>query len=163
MVSSTFGAAQNPAARTISRHPPVESKGSELAKNNVFNTSGTCSDNDEIFLLTDRKMHYYHHVMKIVTKCGWCRKQFTPKRRGRPRVYCSASCRQRAYERRCLQSELGRNLPIRILRDDLIEVKTRAGLHSAVISILREVGLLPRGTGGPEKKPSLHIVKNDDE
>jgi hypothetical protein len=46
-------------------------------------------------------------VVKAVTKvarrkrrCGWCRRSFKPKEGGRPALYCRASCRQRAYEKR---------------------------------------------------------------
>ena len=49
----------------------------------------------------------YSSLMKAVTKIGrqrqrclWCRKTFKPKAGGRPALYCSASCRQRAYEKR---------------------------------------------------------------
>jgi hypothetical protein len=45
--------------------------------------------------------------MNIVTKssqqkrkCNWCKKRFKPRVAGRPALFCSASCRQRAYERR---------------------------------------------------------------
>jgi hypothetical protein len=46
-------------------------------------------------------------MMEIVTKvrprkrrCRWCKKHFQPKPAGRPGLYCSASCRQRTYEKR---------------------------------------------------------------
>ncbi len=46
-------------------------------------------------------------MMKDVTKarprkrrCRWCKKHFQPKPAGRPALFCSASCRQRTYERR---------------------------------------------------------------
>lgn len=32
--------------------------------------------------------------------CSWCGKDLPPAHRGRPRKYCSRSCRQRAYEQR---------------------------------------------------------------
>lgn len=45
--------------------------------------------------------------MKDVTKvhrrkqrCRWCRQFFKPKAGGRPPLFCGASCRQRAYEKR---------------------------------------------------------------
>jgi len=45
--------------------------------------------------------------MEVVTKvgrrkqrCRWCRQFFKPKAGGRPPLFCSASCRQRAYEKR---------------------------------------------------------------
>jgi hypothetical protein len=42
-------------------------------------------------------------VMKTVSpkrRCHWCREFFKAKTGGRPALYCSASCRQRAYEKR---------------------------------------------------------------
>ncbi|GAC1533538.1 MAG: hypothetical protein NVS3B12_13100 [Acidimicrobiales bacterium] len=34
--------------------------------------------------------------------CTWCRTPIVQAGRGRPRRYCKASCRQRAYEHRCV-------------------------------------------------------------
>ena len=46
------------------------------------------------------------YVMKAARpkppKCARCGKRFTPKPVGRPALFCSASCRQRAYEKRRL-------------------------------------------------------------
>ena len=39
------------------------------------------------------------------SKCKWCGHQIKGKRNGRPARYCSASCRQRAYERRLLEKQ----------------------------------------------------------
>ena len=36
------------------------------------------------------------------SKCARCRKRFTSKPLGRPALFCSASCRQRSYEKRRL-------------------------------------------------------------
>ena len=52
----------------------------------------------------------FRHMMKCVIKaarpkprkCAWCGKRFAPKPVGRPALFCSASCRQRAYEKRRL-------------------------------------------------------------
>ena len=38
--------------------------------------------------------------MSQVSSCAWCGKALVTNRRGRPRRYCGASCRQRAYESR---------------------------------------------------------------
>jgi hypothetical protein len=38
-------------------------------------------------------------------RCEWCRHLIKPKPRGRPARFCSASCRQRSYERRRLEKE----------------------------------------------------------
>lgn len=39
-------------------------------------------------------------VSSRITSCKWCRSPLTHVERGRPRKYCSHSCRQRAYESR---------------------------------------------------------------
>lgn len=33
-------------------------------------------------------------------RCAWCGKEMDPSTRGRPKKYCSPSCKQRAYEQR---------------------------------------------------------------
>lgn len=53
-----------------------------------------------------RVSSHIRHVMKAARpkppKCARCGKRFTPKPVGRPALFCSASCRQRAYEKRRL-------------------------------------------------------------
>jgi hypothetical protein len=43
--------------------------------------------------------------MDARSRCDWCRRLVKPKLRGRQARFCSASCRQRAYERRRLEKE----------------------------------------------------------
>jgi hypothetical protein len=46
--------------------------------------------------------------MVDATPCAWCRRPLPQARAtGRPRVYCRASCRQRAFEQRRRLTELG--------------------------------------------------------
>ncbi|MDP9851028.1 hypothetical protein J2S56_000518 [Corynebacterium lowii] len=33
-------------------------------------------------------------------RCAWCGKEMEPSTRGRPKKYCTPSCKQRAYEQR---------------------------------------------------------------
>ncbi len=68
------------------------------------------------------------------TTCQWCGKAIESSGRGRPRKYCSATCRQRAYEQRHNLS--GRPIPADAvvitperaeqLRDGLFEVRCAA-------------------------------------
>ncbi|MDY3128340.1 MAG: hypothetical protein SOW59_09520 [Corynebacterium sp.] len=41
--------------------------------------------------------------------CGWCGKQLEQSGRGRPKKFCSPSCKQRAYERRVLLQDFSNN------------------------------------------------------
>jgi hypothetical protein len=60
------------------------------------------------------------HVTKPLSKpriCTWCRKRFKPKTIGRPALFCSPNCRQRAYEkRRWLPYSLEDALALSLLR-----------------------------------------------
>ena len=49
-------------------------------------------------------------------RCGWCRRVMAPQGTvGRPRLYCSQACRQRAYEQRAAAAKAG-------LPDDVVLV-----------------------------------------
>ena len=51
-----------------------------------------------------------------VRRCGWCRRVLAQQGSvGRPRLYCSQACRQRAYEQRAAASKAG-------LPDDVVIV-----------------------------------------
>lgn len=52
--------------------------------------------------------------------CQWCGREFGDLSRGRPRKYCSQSCRQRAYEQR--HAVVGTTIP----QDAVIMTKDRA-------------------------------------
>lgn len=66
--------------------------------------------------------------------CAWCGWEFTVNRRGRPKKYCSQSCKQRAYEQRNRVS--GTDIPAQAviiqperaaaLRDSLFELRCAA-------------------------------------
>ncbi|MDR7329322.1 hypothetical protein [Corynebacterium guangdongense] len=66
--------------------------------------------------------------------CGWCGAELAPVGRGRPRKYCSPSCRQRAYEQR--HNVSGSAIPAQAviihpdkadaLRDQLFELRCSA-------------------------------------
>ena len=51
-----------------------------------------------------------------VRRCGWCRRVLAQQGSvGRPRLYCSQACRQRAYEQRSAAAKAG-------LPDDVVVV-----------------------------------------
>ncbi|MDO5511163.1 hypothetical protein [Corynebacterium sp.] len=66
--------------------------------------------------------------------CAWCGKELVLTGRGRPRKYCSRSCKQRAYEQR--QNVTGTSIPAEAviihperaaaLRDSLFELRCAA-------------------------------------
>lgn len=96
-------------------------------------------------------------MTKTVTKrkCRWCPKRFKPLSRGRRPLYCSQSCRQRAYEARRAQQ----NVPGLLLGRDMGDIRTKAGVKRAVVEVLRELGLLPET---PKIKPAFRLVDDDE-
>lgn len=70
----------------------------------------------------------------LVTSCTWCGKELVNTGRGRPRKYCSRSCKQRAYEQR--HNVAGTSIPaeaviihpdrVAALRDSLFELRCAA-------------------------------------
>jgi hypothetical protein len=52
-------------------------------------------------------------------KCECCKAKFKRPARGRAPKYCSQSCRQRAYEKRKLQAEVAKEIPMRLVNYDL--------------------------------------------
>jgi hypothetical protein len=72
--------------------------------------------------------------------CEWCSRRLRTKTRGRPRRYCDATCRQRAYERR----RLDRDYPeiMRLNEEARIHVReqrTPRGLRAAIERAEREL------------------------
>ncbi|ADL10490.1 hypothetical protein LJU02_05215 [Corynebacterium pseudotuberculosis] len=69
-----------------------------------------------------------------VNTCAWCGKEFASPGRGRPKKFCSHSCRQRAYEQRT--ASIGPAVPenavvlrperVSELRDSLFELRCAA-------------------------------------
>ena len=109
----------------------------------------------------------FHHVTKTVMKspqvrprrkrrCAWCRGRMRQNKRGRPKVYCSASCRQRGYEAR----RAARQPPARLLDQDIETMKTKAGIERAVVDILRKFGVLPPA---PKRPPPLRLIDPTDD
>ena len=84
-------------------------------------------------------------------RCAYCKKAFTPRKRGRPPKYCCAAHRQRAYVL-CLRQE---QIPFLLLGRDIDNMKTKAGIERAIIDVLRRLGILP---AEPPKAPLLRSL-----
>jgi len=89
-------------------------------------------------------------------RCQYCKKAFTPPRRGRPPAYCCDSHRQLAYQRRRARGDM----PSLLLGRDIEDIRTKAGVERAVVDVLRRYGILPPA---PKPAPRLKIVKDGDE
>ncbi len=108
---------------------------------------------------------HYRHVTKSLTKsprrtrkCPSCRKRLKLSARGRPKLYCSASCRQRAYERRKAE----RLTPRLLLERDVDQIRSKAGIQRVVLETLREIGLLPKAPVSPAASRLLRLVWDSD-
>lgn len=103
-------------------------------------------------------------------KCAWCGKRFKPKTTGRPASFCSASCRQRAYEKRTWTPYSG---PDAVARDLLPPVALRKVVeevrHQQMLELimngtvpLRDPaqidGILDK-VKGPERMPLLRKIE----
>ena len=102
--------------------------------------------------------------MKTVTKCDWCKERLRQPRRGRRRTYCTASCRQRAYETRRLEREVANRLPAPtpgrdMANVDIADVADRDAFRRAVVDILEEFGLLPPSAGRTRSDPEPRAVE----
>jgi hypothetical protein len=78
-------------------------------------------------------------VVKPKRRCGWCREFFKTKARGRPALYCGASCRQRAYEKRkwsphMLEHALARDLLPAATRRQLLQLERHAFMIELLMS-----------------------------
>ncbi len=52
-------------------------------------------------------------------------------------------------------------LPVRLLEGDMHQVRTRDALKRVIISVLREVGLLPVPPPTDRPRPGLRLVKGE--
>ena len=108
------------------------------------------------------KTSKFRHVTKPVTKhrrkCANCRKRLPRQKTGRPRRYCSRSCRQRAYEKRRAET----SIPLHLFTRDHNEIQSRDGIKRAVVDVLRELGFLPSSPSPENRKRKLKLVTDDD-
>src|SRR5262245_7929479 len=71
-------------------------------------------------------------------RCAYCGGSFKPGKRGRPPIFCSPACRQRAYERR----HAGVGGPMAALARDIDTVRVRDVIRQEIKRILLEAALL---------------------
>ena len=102
-------------------------------------------------------------MTKALTKCKQCKRKFRPKAKGRRPLYCSDSCRQRAYERRRIEKEIAQRIPMRLLGGDMEGIKTRDGVTRAVVDVLRELGLIATPSFPTKRGPKLRVIQDDKE
>ena len=107
------------------------------------------------------------HAVAEVRRCGWCRRVLAQQGSvGRPRLYCTQACRQRAYEQRTATAKAGlpedvvlvsraeldglqdRLYQLRCALEDvgtlLTERPTKAELERSLADLLRSTGRLDR-------------------
>ena len=97
-------------------------------------------------------------MAKRPRKCSECGARLAPARTGRPPRYCSAACRQRAYERRRAK----RKDPKRALRADLTEaLKLRRSVRREVLRVLDELRVLPPGMTEGDLKRMVEVADLD--
>ncbi len=95
--------------------------------------------------------HAFRQATKSVTKrgpgrrCAWCRKRFEAPAHGRPKLYCSAGCRQRAYEARRRADPAGHQ---RAFLADLRALAARAQQRKTEISDLETAWQAPASEAG---------------
>jgi hypothetical protein len=95
-------------------------------------------------------------------KCGWCREWFKPQPKGRPPSYCSASCRQRAFEQR--REQRRRTDPLRAALDsDLAETMERTKLRKRVIRMIEVLGLDPEQISDDKLYELIEIERLEDQ
>jgi hypothetical protein len=91
-------------------------------------------------------------------RCAWCNKKMCVQARGRIPMFCSPTCRQRAYEKR----KWSRPSVIEALAQDLATLEGHAIIREAVLAILRENGLITNPTPPPaltRKAPKLRVIE----
>jgi hypothetical protein len=79
------------------------------------------------------------HVTQIVTKrpkCPTCKNRFRPPARGRPAVFCSAACRQKAYRSRA------RYPVLKILTNDLRAFRDGEARKRGAVKVLEDLGYI---------------------
>jgi hypothetical protein len=76
-----------------------------------------------------------------------CKRSFKPRKRGRLPSFCSATCKQRAYQQRKHSG------PMVLLAQDLATVKGRDILRREIWLILRQAGLVTEPDPPPPPAP----------
>jgi hypothetical protein len=89
-------------------------------------------------------------------RCVWCKTKIKVKPQGRLPLFCSHSCRQRAYER----AKWGQPHLVAVRRD-LATVEVRRAIREEAWALLREAGLAPTPKPPPmlrRNRPQLRVV-----
>jgi hypothetical protein len=89
------------------------------------------------------------HRKVLRRTCDWCGKEISPrpKGKGRPRLYCDRSCRQRAYEVRTARERQERDQEAGTARRDDEPVR------EVVREVVTRTRLVPSGPGTPVRDP----------
>jgi hypothetical protein len=90
-------------------------------------------------------------------RCRFCKEKFRlHPGRGRPPSFCSASCRQRDYERRKWQ----RPHPVDLLARDINTVQVKDLVRRIVREVLTEAGIIlpPPPPKKPKRRDHLRVV-----
>ena len=90
-------------------------------------------------------------------RCRFCKEKFKLRPgRGRPAIYCSPTCCQRAYERRKWQ----RPHPVDLLARDINTVQVKDLVRRIVREVLTEAGidLPPPPPKKPKRRDHLRVV-----
>lgn len=102
--------------------------------------------------------HNIHHSDEMKGKshrargCAWCKATLSQPARGRRLSYCSASCRQRAYEERRRQKL--ENSPVRLLARDINTARVRGLIQTMLVAELKRIGLIDASPpSAPKPKP----------
>jgi hypothetical protein len=90
--------------------------------------------------------------------CKMCRKKLPAVSGGRPAVYCSAACRQRAYRKRA--ADPARSM-LQALKNDLFAIKDRTARAKGAVKVLEDLGYtVTLEKGAPQhKQQSLRRLK----
>lgn len=100
---------------------------------------------------------------KKTTKCLVCKRRFAENERGRKRVYCSASCRQKAYE----LSKLAGPRLANIMKSDLARAELQRMVRDEVRIVFKQLGIEPPPEPPPEptspriRRKGFKVIKND--
>ncbi|MBB6122188.1 hypothetical protein [Nocardiopsis algeriensis] len=89
------------------------------------------------------------HRKVLRRTCGWCGKEISPRAngKGRPRLYCGRSCRQRAYEVRTAHQRLARDQAAGRARSEDEPVR------EVVREVVTRTRIVPSGPGAGMPNP----------
>ena len=89
-------------------------------------------------------------------RCAYCKKAFTPPRRGRPPKYCSDYHRVRAFHERHASAREFLSLA---LGKDIHDLQTKEGIERTVVEVLVKYGFLKPP---PKHPPRIRIAVDNE-